>query len=169
VSKRHLSIVSITENQKERFWRLVDKSSPNGCWTWKGWKNAKGYGRFQIELNSVIAHRVSFFLDTGTLNENLLVCHSCDNPSCVNPAHLFLGTAKDNAYDCIAKGRHISANPDRPAQMITHIKRSNRWQAQFFHNGTTVYVGLFRTPEEASAASKSARDLLASATPKNTQ
>ena len=71
------------------------------CWEWQGRKDKGGYGR----LDARLAHRVAWELLEGPIPENLCVLHSCDNPSCVNPYHLFLGTQKDNVADMIAKGR----------------------------------------------------------------
>lgn len=96
--------------EKERFWEKVSKS--DNCWTWIGHLDATGYGRFNAK-QSDRAHRYSYILHFGSIPHGLLVCHKCDNPSCVNPDHLFVGTDKDNRDDCIAKGRHNAPTGDR--------------------------------------------------------
>lgn len=90
---------------EERFWKHVDLSSE--CWIWTGGKTGTGYGHMWIvtDNNHILAHRMSYQMHHGPIPDGLQVCHKCDNPPCVNPSHLFLGTAKDNALDKIAKGR----------------------------------------------------------------
>jgi len=94
----------------KRFWSHVQKSNPDNCWLWSAYRDKIGYGRFAIKqecgkYKSILAHRISFTLTSGTLPENLCVLHKCDNPPCVNPNHLFLGTLQDNIDDMVAKGR----------------------------------------------------------------
>jgi hypothetical protein len=97
----------------KRFWEKFDKS--DGCWNWNAGKLKKGYGYFGIkqdgERHSITAHRLMYLLKYGTIPDGMQVCHHCDNPSCVNPGHLFLGTQLDNIRDCWNKGR---ANPGHP-------------------------------------------------------
>lgn len=96
-----------THNKIDLFNRQIDKSTE--CWIWTGKKNKAGYGHFYYK-DLKLAHRVSYLLHYGDFDKSLFVCHKCDNPSCVNPGHLFLGTAKDNFEDMINKGRNkISA------------------------------------------------------------
>lgn len=89
------------------FWDLVDKlSSPNGCWLWTGPCDQRGYGRYYVGLGKgQYAHRLSYELVNGMKPGVMDVCHHCDTPLCVNPAHLFLGTHQDNMADMVAKGR----------------------------------------------------------------
>jgi len=89
------------------FWSKVDKSGD--CWEWTGAKYPKGYGRFKNGKRLVQAHKFAYEQEVGPTG-NLQVCHHCDNPGCVNPAHLFLGTQKENMRDCVNKGRCIRAN-----------------------------------------------------------
>lgn len=97
---------------KERFFRFISIVE-NGCWNWTGC-TIRGYGAFQLEGKVIKAHRLSWILHKGAIPNGLLVCHTCDNPLCVNPAHLFIGTNKDNVADREVKGRN------RPPQGTNH-------------------------------------------------
>ena len=79
--------------------------SENGCWTWGGAANEKGYGYMAFRGKTWKVHRASYSIFCGEIPDGLHVCHHCDNPSCVNPAHLFLGHAKTNMLDMVRKGR----------------------------------------------------------------
>lgn len=85
----------------DRFFRFVGGKQPNGCILWMGATDKDGYGAF----DNTKAHRVAYDLFVGGLDPELLVCHSCDNPPCINPVHLFQGTELDNAEDMVSKGR----------------------------------------------------------------
>ena len=90
------------------FWSLVDKS--DGCWLWRGPQNGKGYGRIYHNKKRQVAHRIAYELTVGPIPDGLFACHKCDNPICVNPDHLFLGTQQDNMRDWTQKGKnHPSA------------------------------------------------------------
>lgn len=86
-----------------RFMEYVLKT--DSCWEWIGQKDKNGYGRFSYETKKQWSHRVSYRLHKGEIPEGLFVCHSCDNPPCVNPDHLWLGTNSENLRDMRKKGR----------------------------------------------------------------
>ena len=85
-----------------RFWKHIEKTDT--CWIWKLSCSKKGYGIFHNEFHAS-AHRFSYILHFGEIPEGLLVCHKCDNPPCIRPDHLFLGTDADNRRDAQQKGR----------------------------------------------------------------
>ena len=94
----------MTARDLDRFRTLV-KTGPD-CWEWTGARFNTGYGRFQLNGDGLLAHRVMMALAWAGIPEGLIVCHHCDNPPCVRPSHLFLGNSRDNVMDAIAKGRH---------------------------------------------------------------
>lgn len=98
----------ITDSDKARFWSKVDKTED--CWIWTANKNKWGYGRLRmgkrgLDYRNELAHRLSWKISYGYIPPGLCVLHRCDNPPCIRPDHLFLGTHLDNARDRISKGR----------------------------------------------------------------
>ena len=98
------------EKFSARFWSKVDRSNAEGCWPWVGAKFKGGYGRVNSGGKFLRAHCIAFELVKHKIPEGMEVCHSCDNPSCCNPAHLWAGTHRQNMRDCKDKGRF---NPER--------------------------------------------------------
>lgn len=91
-----------------RLWMRVDIKGDEECWPWLGVKDLDGYGCIHFNENGLRgqrAHRAAYMVSRGEIDSSLMVCHSCDNPSCCNPSHLFLGTAQDNSDDMKRKGR----------------------------------------------------------------
>lgn len=95
----------------DRFWSKVDKSG--SCWEWVGARNNKGYGQIRINKRLLLAHRVGYELENSKIPDGMCVLHRCDNPSCVNPSHLFLGTVADNNRDMHDKGRAVDNRGER--------------------------------------------------------
>lgn len=93
-----------TESAAERFSKRISKSE-DGCWLWLGVKLPRGYGRFWFGGGKMYAHRAAWILANGAIPDGLQVLHRCDNPPCVRPEHLFLGTASDNMRDAALKLR----------------------------------------------------------------
>lgn len=104
---------------EDQFWSKVDKSGE--CWIWTGRRGPRGYGRFRIGSKAPGAHRVAYELTYGPIPDELIVCHHCDNPPCVRPDHLFLGTHLDNAADRDSKGR--TARGDRSGARLYPERR----------------------------------------------
>ena len=96
------------------FWAKVEKTST--CWNWTGAITTNGYGRVWFQ-RSYPAHRFSYLLVNEDIPTDKILCHSCDNRACVNPAHLFLGSHKDNSQDMVAKDRHIRGERSHTAKL----------------------------------------------------
>jgi hypothetical protein len=91
------------QSPSERFWLKVEKSA-DGCWVWTA-STRNGYGRFSVEGSEEYAHRYSYQLSRGDIPDGLIVRHRCDNPLCVRPDHLELGTKAENSQDMVERGR----------------------------------------------------------------
>jgi hypothetical protein len=93
----------MTNTLPQRFWDKVDKT--NTCWLWRGCASRKGYGGIQVNGKKLRANRVAFELTYGPIPDGLLVLHTCDVPTCVNPAHLYAGTHAQNMKDEVSRNR----------------------------------------------------------------
>ena len=105
----------------ERFYRNL-KVMPSGCVEWQLSRPSGLYGQIKFEGKMLKTHRVAWELANGPIPEGLMVCHTCDNPPCCNPAHLFLGSASDNMQDMVSKGRKPDHNGPK-----THCPRGHEY------------------------------------------
>jgi hypothetical protein len=121
---------NLTKNQPkappsmEEFEEYVERLPWSGCWAWLRGVDHKGYGEFKRMARKRKAHRYAYELYLGSIPTGKFVCHSCDNPACVNPGHLFLGDAVDNVRDCIRKGRRVVGNAK--AHLIAGAVKADR-------------------------------------------
>lgn len=109
---------------EERFWAKVNMPDVEGtCWEWGGARTIRGYGKILKDggRSCLAAHRVSWEIHNGPLPDGVLVCHHCDNPPCVRPDHLFVGSQHDNMQDKVSKGRHYYT----PGETSPNAKLSN--------------------------------------------
>lgn len=99
----------MTKTLKERFEEKYEVDPISECWLWTAATAGKGYGSIKVprKRRQIYAHRLSYLLHNGHLEDDQYVCHTCDTPRCVNPAHLFLGSPKDNLQDIKRKDRHL--------------------------------------------------------------
>ena len=111
---------------RDRFKSLYKVNNKTGCWDWMGRLDPKGYGSFSIGYSNMRAHRASYMMFIGEIGRKI-ICHKCDNPSCVNPDHLFKGTQSDNCIDSRNKKRGRNSRK-------THCKRGHE-----FNRANTYY------------------------------
>lgn len=116
-----------TPEQRERFWSRVNRGAD--CWEWKALTSPSGYGVFDILNVRLQAHRASWEMTNGPIPDGLVVRHDCDNPPCVRPDHLRLGTPKDNAMDAVERQRHPRGDQHWTRRTPRRRDELGRWAA----------------------------------------
>lgn len=137
---------------EERFWEKVNRSAFKGCWLWKGSTFHFGHGQFSVTQDgrrrNKKAHRVAWELTNGPIPDGLMVCHRCDNPPCVRPDHLYLGTAKDNHDDSWNKGRaFMQLRDDHPFKKLSDeqtLEALCLWEGGAYAREIAEYFGIAR-------------------------
>lgn len=141
---------------EDRFLQKVFKTE--SCWLWVGAVNSKGYGSFTFNGKRILAHRYSYILNKGEIPEGMFICHTCDNPACVNPEHLWIGSPLENMVDMFSKGRQGYQNKKQ-----THCRKGH----SFDEFGFIVYIKKtgrqsgqeWRTCKECKRLSNEARNI----------
>lgn len=118
--------LSLLTSPNQRFWKYVDKKIEKKCWNWIGLCHKGGYGLIKINKKYILAHRFSWVLHNGNITNKMCVLHMCDNPACVNPSHLFLGTQQDNIKDRDNKNRQFSKLTLNQAKQIRQLYREGK-------------------------------------------
>lgn len=128
---------------EKRFWSKVDKQDSHECWNWKGSKNSKNYGTFWDNAN-VLAHRISWELHSKQkVPTGMQILHMCNNPSCVNPMHLYCGTHTDNVKDAVNAKRYNNSRGRLLSDCIINIRKFTT--AGFSQRDVAKMVGVGKT------------------------
>lgn len=119
LSGKRLEKTEFSEGALRKFWRHVWTGNETDCWIWTAARDRKGYGKYKMEGQAVMttASRISYAIHNGACDAGMMICHNCDNPSCVNPDHLFQGTVLDNNKDALEKQRNISGEGHNMAKL----------------------------------------------------
>ena len=159
IKSGRIQVKKTTSPPEYRFWNKVSKDGPihpvyGQCWVWLSPLNHNGYGQFMIAGEVLRPHRYSYELHIGDIPEGLGVLHHCDNPSCVRPSHLFVGTALDNQRDKVSKDRQArgegNARHKLTEEEVIEIRRRYKLRSNRYHdpvNGQGALAKEFHTTQ----------------------
>jgi len=133
----------------------VPSADPDACWEWTGARTRGGYGHIGAGRRTLKAHRVAWEIANGPIPDGMVVRHKCNNPPCVRPLHLELGTHADNNRDMAARCRGRCSAVGLPYGVSPH---GRRWKVQIWTGGHGQHLGTFGTIEEAADAAQQARE-----------
>lgn len=134
-------------NRLEDVFTRASRGAPDKCWEWTGARTSKGYGAMRLNGRTEPAHRLAYESAHGPIPHGLCVLHRCDNPPCVNPAHLFLGTRGDNNRDAASKGRTRSGSQHPGAKLTEDDVRAIRARSAAGELGTELARAFGVTPQ----------------------
>lgn len=129
--------MNISRESLYRFNRFFNYSM-EGCWEWKGCIGSDGYGKITINSKTHQAHRIAYLIYNGVIEESKVVRHSCDNPKCVRPSHLLLGTHLDNMQDMVLRGRRTVVKNPQFGQKNHFSKLTNKEAIEIFLSSEPV-------------------------------
>lgn len=151
----YIAMPTFSESDSIRFWsKGVLTANPDTCWNWVRFKDKDGYGFFTINSLNLRTNRVAYFLHNNIDPKDNFVCHSCDNPSCINPSHLFLGTPNDNVQDMVKKGRQAKGDNNG---VYTHPEK----RGYGLRNGAYTKPGQVRKGDLHGMSKLTSEDVLA--------
>lgn len=128
-------LVKLSDEDRIQFWKRIKKGEENECWEWIGLKDSAGYGIFQAFRYNKRAHRIALSITSGQSKRERFCCHSCDNPPCCNPKHLFWGTPRENTQDSIRKGRFFGFPKTMNRQMHSGEKHWSKRHPEKYQRG----------------------------------
>lgn len=135
-------------NPVEKFESLIEKGAPGECWRWKGVVSSSGYGFFKLDGKQWLAHRLSVILLKAEDPSDKVVRHTCDNPICVNPDHLLVGTTQDNVNDRVARNRSATGERNFNTKLTPdQVRKIRSADHSVLGTGTALAIEMGVTPQ----------------------
>ena len=127
---RHADLIAKLQSTKDgrRIHERMSVDEQTGCWLWHGAKTKRGYGVAGFNGRMRLVHREVWRISVAEIQNGKFLCHTCDNPQCINPAHCYVGTHKDNMRDMVSRGRHWAMQqPERARRVFSENGKRNTW------------------------------------------